>query len=238
MRSERPTMKKILTSDDLNRLYLRNEAIIDRVDIAVLTAETNDEMLDIHRKEKADLIITRLGLPGMRIEDVFNTIRESTDLRKVSTIIICEDNVTHQARCKQCGPNAVISMPVNKAGLHAKAMQLLDVAPRRAYRVTLNVSVEGKFNNKPFLHRTEDISSTGMLIRAKDILAQGDRITFSFYLPNDMRISAHGEVERIVKLTTEPGICLYGVKFTDLGSDARSAIEAFVAKELKNRNLH
>jgi len=237
MRSERPTMKKILTSDDLNRLYLKNDTMIDRLGISVLTAETNDEMLDVHRKEKADLIITRLDLPGMRIEDFFNSIRENKDLRKVSTIIICEDNVIHQARCKQCSPNTVFAMPVDKTGLHAKSMQLLDVAPRRPYRVTLNVAVEGKFNNKPFLHRTEDISSTGMLIRAKDSLAQGDHITFSFYLPNGMRISARGEVERIVKQKAEPGICLYGVKFTDLDSDARSAIEAFVAKELTNRSL-
>ena len=230
-------MKKILTSDDLNRLYLKNEEIIDRVDIEVLIAETHDKMLDMHRKEKADLIITRLDLPGMKIEELFNTIRESKDLRKVSTIVICEDNVIHRARCKQCGPNTVFALPVDKAGLHAKSMQLLDVAPRRPYRVTLNVAVEGKFNNKPFLHRTEDISSTGMLIRAKDFLAQGDRITSSFYLPNGMRISARAEVERIVKQTAEPGICLYGVKFTDLDTDARSAIESFVARELKNRNL-
>ena len=226
-------MKKILTSDDLNRQYLKNDAMADREDVAVLTAETTDEMLNIHRKEKADLIIARVDLPGMRIEDLFNTIREAKDLRKVSTIIICEDNVMHQARCKQCAPNSVFIMPVDKAGLHARLLQLLDIAPRRPYRVTLNVAVEGKFNNKPFLHHTEDISSTGMLIRAKDFLAQGDRITFSFYLPDGMRISARGVVERIVKLTAEPGICLYGVKFTDLGPDARSAIEAFVAKELK-----
>jgi CheY-like chemotaxis protein len=230
-------MKKILTSNDLYRRYLKNETLIDRADIAVFTAETSDEMVEIHRKEKADLILTGLDPAGTRIERLFDTIRENKDLRKVSTIIICEDNVIHRARCEKCGPNACLAMPVDKAELKAKTLQLLDIAPRRPYRVTLNVAVEGKFNNKPFLHRTEDISSTGMLIRAKDILAQGDHITFSFYLPSGMRISARGEVERIVKQTAEPGICLYGVKFTDLESSARSAIEAFVTKELNNRNL-
>ncbi len=237
MRKEKPMMKKILTSNDLNHLYLRNESLTERADMAVFTAETSDEMLNIHRKEKTDLILTRLDLPGMSIEDLFDSLRESNDLRKVSTIIICEDNIIHKARCNKCGPNSFFTMPVDKAALQARVLQLLDVAPRRPYRVTLKVAVEGKFNNRSFLHHTEDISSTGMLIRAKDVLAQGDCITFSFYLPNGIRISARGGVERIVKQTAEPGIYLYGVKFTDIDSNVRAAIESFTTKELKNRNF-
>lgn len=229
--------KKILTSNGLNSLYLKNGPLTGRADIAVFTAETSDEMLDIHRKEKADLILAKLDLPGMIIEKIFSAIRQSKDLRNVSTIIICEDNIIDKARCKKCGPNSVFTVPVDNTALHAKALQLLDIAPRRPYRVTLKVAVEGKFNNRSFLHITEDISSTGMLIKAKDILAQGDCIAFSFYLPSGMRISARGGVERIVKLTDEPGTYQYGIKFTDLDSNARVALEAFVTNELHNRNL-
>ncbi len=229
--------KKILTSNGLNLLYLKNGSLTGRADIAVFTADTNDEMLNIHEKEKADLILTKLDLPGMMIEKMFGTIRESKDLRHVSTIIICEDNIIDKARCKKCGPNSVFTMPVDKAELHAKALQLLNIAPRRPYRVTLKVAVEGKFNNRSFLHHTEDISSTGMLIRAKDVLAQGDCIAFSFYLPNGMRVSARGVVERIVNLTADPGIYQYGVKFLDLDSNTQAALEAFVTKELHNKSL-
>jgi len=230
-------MKKILTTNALKRLYLEDEAQIDRPDISVITAETNDEVLKIHREKRADLIVTRIDQPGMRSEQLFDAIRQDGELRKVSTIIICEDNVIHQARCKQCGANAVFAMPVDKAGLISKVLQLLDVAPRRPYRVTLNVAVEGKFNNKPFLHRTEDISATGMLIKAKNVLGRGDRISFSFYLPGGMRVSARGEVERIVKHASEPDVCLYGVKFINMDPATRSAIESFVRRELTNNNL-
>jgi CheY-like chemotaxis protein len=229
-------MKKILTSNALKRLYLEDEAQIDRADISVITADTNDEVLKIHREKKADLIVTRIDQPGMRCEQLFDAIRQDVELRKVSTIIICEDNVIHQARCKQCGANAVFSMPVDKAGLISKVLQLLDVAPRRPYRVTLNVAVEGKFNNKPFLHRTEDISATGMLIKAKIVLGRGDHISFSFYLPGGMRVSARGEVERIVKHASEPDVCLYGIKFINMDPATRSAIESFVSRELTNKN--
>jgi c-di-GMP-binding flagellar brake protein YcgR len=128
-------------------------------------------------------------------------------------------------------------LPVDRTELQARALQLLNIAPRRPYRVTLKVAVEGKFNNRSFLHHTEDISSTGMLIRAKDVLSQGDSVAFSFYLPSGMRVSARGVVERIVKLAAEGGTYQYGVKFMDLDSDTRSALEAFVTKQLQNRNL-
>jgi len=230
-------MKKILTTNDLKRLYLDGEPQIDRADISVFTAESNDEVLKIHREKKADLIITRIDQPGMRSEHLFDAIRQDGELKKVSTILICEDNLIHQSRCKQCAANAIFALPVDKAGLISKVLQLLDVAPRRAYRVTLNVAVEGKFNNKPFLHRTEDISATGMLIKAKNILVRGDRISFSFYLPGGMRVSARGEVERIVKHTSDPDTCLYGIKFIDLDPPTRAAIDSFVARELTNKNL-
>jgi PleD family two-component response regulator len=66
---ERPTMKKVLLADDLKSLLTEKSSFLDRADFAVFTASTNEEMLKIHRKEKADLIVTRLDLPGIKSED-------------------------------------------------------------------------------------------------------------------------------------------------------------------------
>jgi c-di-GMP-binding flagellar brake protein YcgR len=109
--------------------------------------------------------------------------------------------------------------------------RLLNVAPRQAYRVALNVTVEGKSKNRPFLCRTENISASGMLIRAEGAFAQDDRISFSFYLPDGTRVGAHGNISRIIKQGTAPDAVLYGIQFADLAPDDKSAIEAFVRKE-------
>jgi len=229
-------MKKVLIANALKKLHTDIDAFLDRTDIKVFTAGDNDEVLKIHRAEKVDLIITKIDMPGIRSEELYSIIRQNKELQKVSTIIICDQTPTHRARCAQCGANGIITIPIDVTKLHSKMLELLDVAPRRPYRVALNVSVEGKFNNKPFLFRTEDISTTGMLIKAKSALAQSDRISFSFYLPSGVRISARGVIERVVKLTSEPEMCLYGIKFTDIEANDKLTIETFVNKRIAKQD--
>jgi c-di-GMP-binding flagellar brake protein YcgR len=117
--------------------------------------------------------------------------------------------------------------------------ELLNIAPRKSYRVALTVAVEGKSKDRQFLYRTENISATGMLIKAdEDALAQGDLISFSFYLPDGTHVEAHGEIQRVLRQATAPDARLYGIKFTDLGPPARAAIETAVKKEQQHNLLH
>jgi len=228
-------MKKVLMANELKSQCMSNNSSLSRSSILVFSAATNDEMLKIHSKEKVDLIITKIDLPGLTSEELFDNIRQRKELRGVSTIIICENTPIHLARCTRCGVNAVLTLPIDTAQLHAKMQQLLDIAQRQAYRVTLKVSVEGKFKNKPFLYRTDNISATGMLItaeiRAEEMLTLGDLLSFSFYLPDGIQISAHGTVERIIPQTIAANVCLYGIKFADLTLSDKSSIETFVKKE-------
>jgi response regulator RpfG family c-di-GMP phosphodiesterase len=228
-------MKKVLIASDLKDQYIKSGSFLNRADIVILSAATNDEMLKIHSAEKADLILTKVDMPGISSEELFESLRRRKDLRDVSIIIICEDTPTHRSRAVQCGANAVLIQPVDAARLHMKAQEFLNVAPRQSYRVTLKVSVEGKFKNKPFLYRTDNISATGMLILAEiktgEMLVQGDLLSFSFYLPDGRQINAHGTVERIIPQTIVSNVFLYGIRFTDLTPDSKSALEIFIKKE-------
>jgi len=199
----------------------------------IFTAATNDEALKIHIEERVDLIVTKLDQPGLRSEELFEIINQSKELREVLTVVICDSTLFHRERCNRCGAHAVFATPIDIALLHLKIRQFLDVAPRQSYRVALNVAVEGKFNNRPFLYRTENISATGMLIKAEEIFAQGDRLALSFYLPDGTRVSARGEVVRIVKQGNAPDGCLYGIKFTDIAPSVQSPIDTFIKNELK-----
>lgn len=229
-------MKKVLIANDLKQLFMEQNSFLNRADIMVFTAETNDEALKIHIEEKVDLIVTKLDLPGLRSEDLFKIISQSRELNEVLTILTCESTLFHRERCKQCGAHAVFTNPVDIAPLHLKMRQFLDVAPRQSYRVALNVAVEGKFNNRPFLYRTENISATGMLIKAEEVFAQGDRLSFSFYLPDGTRVSARGEVVRIIKQENAPDGGLYGIKFTTIAPNVRSPIDTFIKKQLKYKH--
>ncbi len=222
-------MRKILIASGLASLFKERNAFQDRSDIQVFTASTNDDVLSIHRAEKTDLIITQLEHPGqLSAEDLFYTIRSNDDLRDVSTILICRDTLAHRERCKRCCANAVFTMPVDTALLELKVQQFLNVAPRKSYRAVLAVAIEGRFKNRPQPFWTENISTSGMLIRTREPLSKGAGTFFSFFLPNGTHVSGYGEIMRIVQPENEPDSFLYGIKFTDIEPGTKTEIEAVV----------
>jgi len=223
-------MKRVLLANDLKDLFKGNDSFLDREDIAVFLASTNDEILKIHREEKVDLIITQLDMPGIKTEDLFNIIRGSREVRGVSTILICKETLAHRERSKLCNANVVFTVPVDIAIFHLKVQELLNIAPRKFYRAALAVGIQGRFKNKPSQFRTENISTSGMLIKAEEPLARGDGIFFSFFLPDGTHVSGYGEIARTIHLSTILDTFFYGVKFTNLDDEARTAIEATVRK--------
>jgi CheY-like chemotaxis protein len=223
-------MKKILVAKELKNLLTEKNNFLERAGITIFTAATNDEVLRIHRKENADLIVTQIDMPGIKTEELFTIIRNSEGLRAVSTIIICKDTLAHRERCKRCNANAVFTMPVDTALLHIKAQQFLNIAPRKSYRAALAVAIQGRFKDRPMPFWTENISSRGMLFKSGEPLSKGDGVFFSFYLPDGTHVSGYGEIARVDKPAADPKAFLYGIKFTNVDPGVQLAIEAVVEK--------
>jgi CheY-like chemotaxis protein len=226
-------MQKVLLANDLKPVLMNEDSFLKRGDISIFFVSSNDEMLSLHIEKKMDLIVTKLDMPGHRSEEVFDIIRQSRQLRDVLTILLCEDSVAGMERCKRCGPSAMLALPVAPERLAEKVRQFLNVAPRRSYRVILNVVVEGKFRSRPFLCRMENISSSGMLIRTDLDLVMKDVIACSFYLPDGTNVAASGAVVRTVQPSEGAREKHYGIKYTTLEPGIQAAIEAYVERELR-----
>ncbi len=224
-------MQKVLIARDLKPLLMQSEGPLNREEITVFTAATNDEVLKTHIEEIVNLIVTRPDLPGTSIENIFDIIWQSESLRVVSLLMVCEDNPIQKKRCRNCGAETILTVPLDPVLLQEKVRKFLDISPRKAYRVVLNVAVEGKFKNRPFLCRTENISAAGMLIGTEIDLAPGDRISCSYFLPDETKIVAHGEVVRVMKKGDESKEKLYGIRYTAIAADVKEKIEAYVKKE-------
>ncbi len=225
-------MKKVLLASDLKSLFPEEGEIgsfLDRADIKLHTAATNDEMLKVHRKVGADLIVTQLDMPGIKTEEFFDLIRQNDELRDVSTIIVCKDTLAHRERCKRCSANSVFTIPVDTTLLHFKMQQFLSIAPRGAYRAPLAVAIQGSFKNSPLPFWTKNISATGMLIKSQEPLLKGDGIFFSFFLHDGTHACGYGEIARVVQLPA-PDSFLYGIKFTNVEASVRTAIKTAVMK--------
>jgi CheY-like chemotaxis protein len=224
------SMKKVLLTEDLKNLMSKKSSFLDRADIKVFAASTNGELLKTHREIRADLIVSELDLPGVKSEKIFGLIRQNTELRAVSVIIVCADTLANRERCKRCGANEVFPLPVDTPELHLKMQQLLNIAPRMFYRVGLAVAIQGKFKDRPLPFWTENISASGILIRAQEPLSRGEGIFFSFFLPEGTHVSGYGEIARVGRTADARGAFLYGIKFTNVAPDVISAIEAAIRK--------
>jgi DNA-binding response OmpR family regulator len=223
-------MQKILFSKDLIPILTRGETLLNRADITVFAAATTDDILKIHIEETLNIIVTMLDLPGTRSESVYDIIWQSQSLKEVFVVMICEDNVSNQARCKRCGAHAILAMPVDPDVLQENVRQFLNIARRQAYRVLLKVSFEGKLNDQPFLCHPENISATGALIRAELDLSPQSCISCSFYLPDGTKVNTQGEVVRVLKQAGS-NETLYGIRYANIATESKAKIEAYVTRE-------
>jgi len=227
-------MKKLLIAQDLKNLMMSAIQSLQRSEISVVTTATNDDILKNHLTEPAHMIVTQIDTPGMTVETLVHTIRRGQNLRKVSILLLCDNTPAQQDRCVQCGANAVVTRPIDPAVFAERVHELLDVAPRRYYRVVLNAEVEGQHKDRPFLCSSQNLSTKGMLIRTQESLAPGERISCSFCLPDGKRLRAAGEIVRVVHENSGSDVNHYGIRFSPLTPDAESAISVFVAQELKH----
>jgi hypothetical protein len=223
-------MQKVLFSKDLIPIMMQGENLLNRADIMVFAAATTDDILKIHIGETLNLIVTMLDLPGTRSEAIFDIIWQSQSLKDVCVVMICEDSLFQRTRCKRCGAHAVLAMPVDPGLVHEKVRQFLNIAQRQAYRVILGVSVEGKFNDRPFLCFTENISATGALIKSELDLSLGNCISCSFYMPDGTQINTQGEIVRVLNKTGS-NATFYGIRFANIPAESQAKIEEFVQKD-------
>jgi len=223
-------MKKVIIAKDIKALLEKKKTFLDRSALRLFAAPSNEKVLALHRALKADLIIAKLNMPEMSGETLCSVIRDDDELQHVSIIIVCSENESDLARCIQCRANAFISSPVDTALLLQEAHRLLNIAPRTSYRIPIRVKFFGKSKQRVFTGYTENLSASGMLLCTMSHLFEGDSVMCSFSVPVSQQITVQAEVVRV--LGKEPGHSgnCYGIKFADLGTNAASAIQAFVEK--------
>jgi len=221
-------MVKVLIAGNLHDLLREGSSFLNRADVRVLTAISNDEMFQIHRTERVDLIITQIDMPGMSSEKLFSAIRADRALQSVATIMVCTNNPGEIEKCARCGVSDVVLRPVNPRLLLARAQQFLALYTRESSRVPLSVDIEAVHRGKTFSCCSLDIGASGMMIETDKILAQGDSITCSFSFPGAPPIRADAEIVNVPRPPRESRRKRYGMRFTKLPDEARKAIQAFV----------
>jgi len=221
-------MKKIVIAENINALLKKKNSFLDRADMRVFTATTTDEVLQIHRTVRVDLIIIPLDMPGMNSEELCSLLRADAEQGAIPIIIVCAHTRRAKERSARCGADSVLTRPIRPAQLLAQAKTLLNLSWRETYRVLLNVAVEGNISNNHFVCNSLDISLDGMLIETAQNFNVGERLSCSFFLPDMTQIQITGEIVRTVQPAPGVDAKWYGVHFLDISPDAEKSLEAFI----------
>jgi len=219
-------VKKVLVLREIKANADKNGGILSRAAFRIITANSNEEVLEMHKQENFDLIITKLKSPGLEGDNLCSLIRKDETLCNVSVIMVCDNNATDVDRSSNCGANAVLTMPLSSEVLSNLVFNLLNIPRREAYRVLINVQVNGKHDNKSFLCSSVNISCSGLLIETGKKLDLGDNVSCSFFLPGAKnKITVNGTIARV---NNKNDINEYGIKFDHLNYEGRTSIEAFI----------
>lgn len=224
-------IKKILIPDDLESVIEKEESFFNREKIKILTSSSNEEALSVHKREKVDLIITRLEEPQMDGETFCSLIRNDRKLQRVSIILICSSDEFHAERQSRCRANAFMREPLNLSILFEKAHKLLNIAQRESLRAPVVIKIQGKYKGEPFLCISENISASGMLFRTERTIDIGDSIICSFFLPNSVHILTEAEMVRVIEKENELDTYHYGIRFSNLNSSDKAAIETYTKEK-------
>jgi DNA-binding response OmpR family regulator len=219
-------MKKIILTDRV-RQNIDGSLLQDLSDFELFTAYSNDDALRIHRKERASLIIAELFGAGLNGRQLCAQIREDAALRGVSIILGCRDNEVELQEAAQCRANAVLTFPLRSSVLRRKIAELLRVPARGRYEARFSARV-ARAPLSSIDCRVENISATGMLIKADAELRQGDQLQYSLDL-------APARSYPVVAVVVRNDRDRYGIRFSRIDPAALSAIEAIVGRNASRR---
>lgn len=219
-------MKKILVVGNVRPVLDSAGGVLDRSTLKVLSAAANDDALNIHKSEKADIIIAPLDGAGMSGDSLCSMIRKDAAMKEVSIVLACLGRREELDKIGRCGANTYYVYNDGPDVLIEIILRLLSIRKRQSYRVVVHVKVEGKGETKLFVGQSQNVSATGILLETSAVLDKSDKVTCSFFLPGSKRIVAMGEVMR--KAEKSAAVIEYGVRFLDITKEAKGFIDDFI----------
>jgi CheY-like chemotaxis protein len=220
--------KKVLIVDDTPSGLALLRDIVTQPHLTVFEAGSGRQAIEIHRRERMDLIIMDLQMPGMGGEQTTRTIRADRALRDVSILLFSDGSRPGlRERCLAAGANDFVPKPFKNAELTARVGSLVNVAVRKQTALLAHVDVEDEGPAvEPFVARIVNLSTSGLLLEADVPLAEGRRVCVKFFVPGaTAQISATATVAR----RADAGSAVrWGVRFTALNHAARRIIRDYI----------
>lgn len=227
--------KKVLLVQEPSLHFERQLALMKELDVEVLMASTAEYALELHRSQKASVIVADLDLPLMGGDALCEAIRKDSTLHRAYIMLICHGRKAELARCGKCGADSYLKLPFEPLELQERVSRLMEGSSRRSVRVLLKITVKSQYKSETFFCTSRNISSSGILIDTDRVLAKGDMLYCSFFLPDTARVEAQGKVVRIGKGMENLYEC--GVEFDNIEPAHLEILDKYIQRERHQGNI-
>ncbi len=186
--------------------------------------------LEIIGHVSIEVLMVRYPLPDLDMEAFLESARHPDSACRHSPLLLLTtaDLLDEAQGFIGRGANRAVDLASADGQIQEMVSSLLHVAPRKAARFLARMEVKLGETKDMILCQTENLSSTGMLIRTEKRYDMGTQIHFEFSLPDDIRpLVGVAEVVR----QTMPGrdsVGGVGVRFISFVGDSQRRFESYI----------
>lgn len=196
----------------------------------VLTAADGFEALEIARRERPDVMVVDLDMPGMAGDELCRRVKADPDLGEIPVIVVTgRDAGSEHARAVRAGADDVVEKPINRVSLIQSVNHFMRLAMRGLVRVPLETDVDLTLPAKESHGRSVNVSRGGIFVETDlGCPAPDTQLRLSFALPESaLRIAPTARVvwRRFETEGLRPGM---GLQFLELDRESARQLDEYV----------
>ena len=179
-----------------------------------------------------DVVVSEYPLEGLRALDFFQALRGSGSASRAARVIILIAGASSTAleqHNREIGQG--VSMTATVSHAMRMAAQALGIGDRVESRFLVNLETYLGGVRTQRACQTENVSSSGMLLRTRRLLPLGTEVPFHFELPNELgEVNGTAEVVRHADQVRENVVGI-GIRFLSFDTDGAHRVSEFVSTQ-------
>jgi hypothetical protein len=203
---------------------------LEKYGLRVHIAPWEDAVLDLVERVPFGVVVAGYPLAGAGFGLLLSAVRaRSSACRRAGFVAVTSpERLDEASQLVGRGVNKVLSVTASLNQVGSVVTSLLDAPPRLPVRIPVRITVQQDNGQVEVLCQTENISSSGMLLRRRSISTPGTRIGFQIQLPGrDDMIQGSAEVARLADPDRE-GLEGFAARFLAFEGASRQEWESFL----------
>lgn len=177
-----------------------------------------------------ELLLVRYPLPDMDLQPFLSSVREDRSPCRSSSLLVLtpSERLDEAQRFIGRGANRAIELQASEGEIQESISSVINVAPRKAARFMTRFEIRLGDVQDRMVCQTENLSSTGMLVRTEKRYEKGTQIDFEFRVGEDPQpIRGTAEVVRKTQIGQD-GVSGIGMRFLSFEGNSQRRLERYL----------